>query len=273
MRSLKRHLSLIIPLLAILFAIESVQIIIRVMESYEASLQNSYSIIVASSRELRADEITLRVSEFGSLNPIDAESIINKLSGEVSEENMQRLKGSLPYYYSLTLTQFPSQARLAQITSILQEIKDVRRVESFGKAHDRIYRLLLILRSVIFLFACTVFITGMLLMIKQIEVWCFEHSERMEILSLMGAGWWLRNGTLFGLGMVDSVIAAICVALAAMYLSVQSFIISLLKEIGISVSVFQSEFDFIVLLIAALVIANISVFIAITRISKQRQET
>lgn len=271
MKSLKRHLSLIVPLLAILFSLQAVLSIIRIQDSYEATLRNSYSIIIAASRELRSDEIALRISEFQSLEPIDAESVIGKIQGEVSEENLERLKGSLPHYYSIMLSQFPNQARLAQITDVLKDIKDVKRVESFSKAHDRIYRLLLILKGTIMLFGIILSIVSVLLMIKQIEIWYFEHSERIEIMMLLGAPSWFRNGLLFRLAMMDSVVAALVVSLGSLYLSVQSFLVSLLQEIGVDNSIFMPEFDFVALLLCALFIANLSVFVVIARIAKERK--
>lgn len=271
MKSLKRHLSLIIPLLAILFSLQAMLSILRIQDSYELTLRNSYSIIIAAGRELKSDEIALRISEFQSLEPIDAESIINKIQGEVSEENLERLKGSLPYYYSIMLSQFPNQARLVQITNVLKDIKDVKRVESFSKAHDRIYRLLLILKGTIMLFGTILGIVSVLLMIKQVEIWYFEHSERIEIMMLLGAPSWLRNGLLFRLAMMDSVVATLIVSLGSLYLSMQTFLTSLLHEIGVSDSIFMPEFDFIMLLLCALLIANLSVFIVIARITKERK--
>lgn len=271
MRSLKRHLSLIIPLLAILFSLQAGLGILQIQDSYETTLRNSYSLIIASSRELRSDEIQLRVSEFQSLQQISAASIVQKLADEVGKDNIERLKGSLPYYYSITLSHFPSQARLAQIANALKEIHDVKRVESFSKAHDRIYRLLLILKGAIVLFGMMLSVVSILLMVKQIEVWYFEHSERIEIMMLLGAPSWFRNGLLFRLAMIDSVVAALMVSFGSLYLSVQTFIVGLLQEMGISNEIFMPEFDFFVLLVCALLIANLSVFVVIAKITKERK--
>ncbi len=270
MKFLKRHLSLIIPLLAILFSIEAMLTITRIQEAYEVNLKKSYSIILAASRELKSDEILLRVSEFKSLNPISSESIVERLKGEISEENIERLKGTLPYYYSITLSEFPNQSRLESISATLREIKDVQRVESFSKAHDRIYRLLLILQGTIIAFGISLSIVSVLLMVKQIEVWYFEHSERMEIMTLLGAPGWLKNGLLFKLAIVDSIVASLFVTVIMLYMSLQSPIIAILSEVGAHTPVFFPQYDFFILLIFSLAIANISVFVVISRIAKSR---
>ncbi|RAX58639.1 hypothetical protein CCZ01_02325 [Helicobacter monodelphidis] len=272
MKSLKRHIALIVPLIAILFSLESVLSIMRLQSLYEINLSKAYSIIVASSRPLKDEDIALKIPEFKSLNEIDSDMIVQKLKGEVREENIERLKGVLPYYYSITLSYFPNQKRLAQITEQIQQIKDIKRVESFNKAHDRIYRLLLLLKTTIIFFAIPMFLVSLLLMVKQIEVWHFEHRERMEIMTLLGAPNWLRNGLLFRLAIVDSILATFLLTGITIYFGSHGFLLTLFSEIGVHGHVFYPQTDFFILLVSSLCISNFSVLAVIARITRERRK-
>jgi len=49
----------------------------------------------------------------------------------------------------------------------------------------------------------------MLLIIKEMRIWQFQHRERMSIMALFGAPVWLRSAVLFRLAIVDALIATL----------------------------------------------------------------
>ncbi|MGP1579996.1 MAG: cell division protein FtsX [Wolinella sp.] len=265
MSSLKHHLSLIIPLIALLFSLESILLIHRALLSYETNLGKSYSIIIAARSELTLEGIARVVKEASALKEISPDSVLKRLGENLHSLDMQMLKGSLPKFYSLSLSSFPSQARLEAIDVALKKLSGIERVESFAKSHDQIYRLLLLLKGSVMVFATLISVISLLLMVKQIEIWRFEHSERMEIMSYFGAPSWMRNGVLFRLALVDSVIATSIISAGIGYLSIDSFALSALSEVGISRSIFALKDDSLTLFASGITLSILSVWTVILR--------
>ena len=79
MNSLKNHLALIIPLIALLFALESILLMHRILKDYESKLGNNYAIILAASKELTLEEIKNKFPASISLNSIDSKFIVDNL--------------------------------------------------------------------------------------------------------------------------------------------------------------------------------------------------
>ena len=79
MKSLKNHLSLIIPLVALLFALESVLLVKRTLKDYEGKLGKNYAIILASTKALSLEDLQPKIPEAQSLSPIDTQIILERL--------------------------------------------------------------------------------------------------------------------------------------------------------------------------------------------------
>ena len=48
------------------------------------------------------------------------------------------------------------------------------------------------------------------LIAKEMRIWQFKHSERMNIMGLFGAPVWLRSAVLFRLAIVDLIVVNFC---------------------------------------------------------------
>ncbi|NLU35260.1 FtsX-like permease family protein [Wolinella succinogenes] len=265
MSSLKHHLSLIIPLIALLFSLESIVLIQRAVAGYEANLGKSYSIVIATRKEVSLEEIKRVVKEAEGLKAIAPDAVLEKLQKDISSANLALLKDSLPQFYSLSLDSFPDKSRLGAIDAALKKMNGVERVESFAKSHDQIYRLLLLLKSSVMVFAGLISIISLLLMVKQIEIWRFEHSERMEIMGYFGAPSWMRNGLLFRLALVDSLIAAGIIGAGMIYLSQDPTTLTLIGDVGLDGSIFAPEHDSLLLLLGGVGVSILSVWMVILR--------
>jgi cell division transport system permease protein len=83
----------------------------------------------------------------------------------------------------------------------------------------------------------------LLLIVKEMRIWQFQHEERMSIMALFGAPIMLRSAVLFRLAIIDAIIAA------AMILIVFSLIIKsgwtepYFNDIGIHVTLFNYATD------------------------------
>ncbi|WP_297813302.1 cell division protein FtsX [uncultured Helicobacter sp.] len=261
MNSLKNHLSLIIPLIALLFALESILLVHRTLNDYESKLGKNYAIILASTKELKLEILRNKISEAQDLSPIDSKIILERLSKNISQANIVLLKKSLPKFYSLTLNTYPSSARLAIIHKTLGEIDGILRIETFTKSHSQIYQLLLIINGSTMIFSSLIALISLLLMFKQIEIWKFQHLERMEIMTLLGAPLWMRSQVLFRLACFDTILATIIVSSGLVYISQNPTLLIFLQELGMNPEIFSPFLDSIVLLLTGLTVSLIAVWI------------
>lgn len=265
MNSIKRHLALIIPLLALLFGIESIILIGRSISTHEQKLANSYSIIVASKEALDLQKVQAFVREVDGIKPVAPDYMINELKQELSKDALESLQKELPLFYSLRLSVFPNKERLEQISSTLLKLSGVTKVEAFSKSHSQVYKLLLILKGSVLIFSILSAILSCLLMIKQIEVWRFEHSERMEIMSFLGAPSWMRNSVLFRLAIVDSVLVGIISLCALFYFKDSALASSLANTLEVNTSIIKVWSDSIILLFCSLIISLVCVLFVILK--------
>lgn len=264
MRWLKQYLSLLIPLIALLVGIESILLTTRAVNNYEEIVGKNYAIIIVSKNKLDIEKIKEKVSEVHSLNEIDSTAILNDINSELKDSSFNDLKAQLPLFYSLTLDSFPNQYKIKQIENSLKEIENIQRVESFSKSHNQTYRFLVLLKGCILVLSSLIFILSFLLMMKQIEVWRFEHSERMEIMTYLGAPSKFKNAPLYKLALIDSLIASLCVIISVFILSSNSKILSIVTLLGIEIFNFiDLVLDYGILLVSAYCISMFSVFMVI----------
>lgn len=265
MNSINRHLALIIPLLALLFGIESIMLINRSISTHEQKLANSYSIIIASKESLDLQKVQTFVREAEEIKPIAPDYMINELKKELSKEALQSLQKELPLFYSLRLSVFPDKERLEQINSTLLKLNGVTKVESFSKSHSQVYKLLLIIKGSVLVFSILSAILSCLLMVKQIEVWKFEHSERMEIMSFLGAPSWMRNGILFRLAVIDSVLVSLISLCVLYYFKGSALAYELANALEVSTEIIRVWSDSVILLFCSLVISLVCVLFVILK--------
>lgn len=260
MRWLKQYLGLLFPLIALLVGIESIILINRALNQYEGIIGRNYAIIIVAKEKLSLNE--LGIEEAVGLDLLDSSAVLSDLNNEF--KNLGALNITLPFFYSLKLDSFPSQAAIKNIESHLKSFEHILRVESFSKTHSQTYRLLVLLKACIIVLSGLVFILSILLMIKQIEVWRFEHSERMEIMTYLGAPGRVKNAPLYRLALIDSIISSLVVIVGMMYLSKHPRMISLMQTLEIDIFGLKNYIlDFGFLLFGALFISMLSVCMVI----------
>ena len=94
-----------------------------------------------------------------------------------------------------------------------------------------------------------------LLIFKELRIWQFKHSERMNIMGLFGAPVWLRSAVLFRLAIVDAIIASILAFGLFVYISSSLWVQEQFSNIGISVVIYDITNDSILLFTAAMTIS------------------
>ena len=213
MRSFKSHISVIFPLVILLFAIEFSLMLGKFVSDYEFKMTSDYNIIIVSEIELNENMLIPIIPTFASLTTLDANLILNRLKNDISATNISVLKSILPKFYSLKLTNFPSKDAMVNIKANLSKIQGVKRVETFSKTHDQVYNMLILSKNIAEYFAILVGLLGLVLVFKQMRIWLYEHKRRVEIMTLFGAPYWLKSAMLYKLSIIDSIIATTLVVI------------------------------------------------------------
>ncbi len=255
MKSIKNHFSLVIALLSILFSIQVFIIVDRSIEAYKNKLADNYSVVVVAQVKIENEKIKLLNLLIDDVSELSPDSVIKRLNTKMDKKNIELLKVTLPKFYKLKLTHFPSPQEIDQLTKTLLRNNSITKVENFSHNHDNTYKLLLLFKDVISVFSVTVFIVTILLILKELRIWQFMHNERMSIMGLFGAPIWLRSAVLFRLAMVDAVIASILTFILFTYLSTSQWIDKQFDNIGIDVVVFDNVVDFSILFGVAMLLS------------------
>ncbi|WP_456382335.1 hypothetical protein [Hydrogenimonas sp.] len=269
MTFVRNHLGLILPLFAILFAIEYMLLFDRILQDYESRLQEQYTIIVAGDKTVTPSRISHANGLIRSIEPVDAKSVLLRIRKEISKENLEKLKSVIPTFYTLKLRHYPDRERLEKLKKDLLSIPGVKRVQVFEKVHDRLYAMLLFLKTNFFVFGVLIGVIGFLLVMKQMVIWQLEHRERMQIMALFGAPVWLRSGVLFRLAFVDATIAIALVTSGMIYLVSNRRVEEVLAQMHIENSLLFRLDDMVYLVSAGF---GIAFFCAIWVVVRFREE-
>ncbi len=269
MKFLKYHISIILPLFLLLFAVESFTMLKKVIDNYEQKINNEYSIVVVSKIPLDKNIVSENIKNLSKLKIISTSSVINSLKDNISPKNLQKLKKSLPLFYSIKLKQLPTSKELTSIQKKLKNITGVKSVTIFKKSYDKFYNFLIFNRMLLLFFTVFVFIVVWLLIIKQAEVWIFEHKQRFEIMSILGAPFWMKSAMLYRVVIVDSIVSSILVSSIFFYFLNSSKYIKYLDDINIPLPKFDVLSDSLMLLGIGVFISIVSVTFAIIKLNRE----
>jgi len=252
MKSIKNHLSLVIALVSILFAMQVFIIVDRSIDAYKTNLASNYSVVVVSKKSIVEDDFLKANEMISHVSELTPDSVIKRLNKSMSAKNVELLKLTLPKFYKINLKSYPSPSEIETLTKDLRKNRSITKVESFASTHDTTYKLLLLFRGVISLFSLVVVIVTVLLIFKELRIWQFKHSERMSIMGLFGAPIWLRSAVLFRLAIVDALISSAIAFGIFTYIASSQWVLEEFNNIGIKVVLFDPMMDFALLLGVAL---------------------
>ena len=233
MKSLKSHISLTIALFAILFTVQLFTVVVRLIDGYEERLRSTYAMVIISHAVLDEAVIKNKISSATALTVLSSEEILAELSSDLSEKQITLLKATLPNFYELTLNHFPSPEALEKIRRTLLKTEGIFQVESFANRHDQVYRLLLLIRTMVNLFGALVIIIAALLIHKEMRLWQFNHYDRMHIMALFGAPVWLRSAVLFKFALMDAFFATLITVAFFFFIQDQARLVEFFQAIGV----------------------------------------
>jgi len=268
-KSFKNHLSLVIALLSILFSLQVFTIVDRAIDAYKENLAKNYSLVVVAKKNIDMDKLQKRYPLIASVSELSPDSVIKKLNSGISKKNIELLKVTLPKFYKLKLIYYPSPSELETLTNSLLKGWSIQKVETFSKTHDTTYKLLLLFKTVVSLFAATVILVTILLIFKELRIWQFKHNERMSIMGLFGAPVWLRSAVLFRLAIVDALIASALSFVLFSYIAAMPWVEEQFEHIGIEIRIFDNIYDSLIMLGVSL---SVSILLAIFIVLGHKEE-
>ncbi len=239
MKSLKNHISLIIALFTVLFSVQIYVAVDRTIAAYETRLKNDYSIIVVANKSLTPIEFKAMDPIIERSEIVATDQVLKRLEGEMSKKNLDLLKLTLPKFYRIYLSRFPTPYEISKLQKRLQKHASIERVEGYAQTHDTVYKLMLLFKDVVQIFSIAIAAVTSLLILKEMRLWQFQHSDRMSIMALFGAPVWLRSAVLFRLAIVDAIIATIVLCLAFLLIEQYGWMDLLLRTVGITIELFD----------------------------------
>ena len=265
MKSIKNHISFIIPLFILLFSLQFSFMLDRGVKAYESKLAGEYSIVVVSENPIDEAQLKEKIPQISALQEIKKDRYIDKLRDDMSKADLVYLKATLPKFYSLKLTKLPNTEELKTLASKIKELPKIQKVETFKKTFNKFHQFLKLSKAASYIFTIFIFLIAFLLIIKQMEIWSLQHKQRMYIMGLFGAPYWMKSASLYKFVVIDAVVSAILVGILFYFLPNFVDFDKLNTSLGIDLQNFNFWSDTILLILISLAISIISVTTIIVR--------
>jgi len=253
----KSHFTLVLSLVTILSSIFFYRLFREVNVEYQLSLVDQSSIVVVSTQPIKKVPLP---QYFNQIEPINPEKELNRIKSRFPDIDFSKVQ--LPYFYRLHLKGIPSPQTLQAFKNWLLKLPYIKRVLTFSNSQQKVYNLLIILDYLSTFFMWLSIILGILLIIKQLEVWKLLHFEQMYVMELFGAPIWIRGNSLFKIALLDSVIAITLVGIEGIVVLNSTLIGSLKNQLQIVLD-FNLFGEMAFLALIALIVAILSTIIVI----------
>jgi len=256
MNYLKNHVTLVLALISIMMSIFIYRVFLQIFTKYKENIIDNYSIVIVSNKKI--DKLNLNKIE--EIIPIDITENLKKLQKEYKNINFKGIK--IPYFYRIKLNSLLSPKELNNFKEKLLKTGYITRVMTKSSTQTKIYNLLMFIEITSKTFMFLITILGFLLIIKQLEVWRLEHSERMYIMELFGAPIWFQGASLFKIALIDSVISLFGSLILMLTITHSDIFQQIIKDLNI---IFSCNYfkEIILLFTISLAISLISTIIVV----------
>ena len=249
---------MIFALVSILFSIETYLVFNKIVSTYEEKIAKNYTMIIVSKTQLN----NIKFKNVSKITQIDIKDSLENIQKQLKNFDINKIKKKLPYFYKLHFNKYPTPLEISELEKTLLKNPNIKRVESFRQNQNQTYNLLLMIKLIASIFMVIILFISFLLIIKQLEVWKFEHSERMYIMELFGAPFWFRSAILLKLAIIDSIVSIIFIFVIIEYIVNSDMYQKLLSQlqIEVNINIFQ---DLSIFFAISLCISLIATFIVI----------
>ena len=256
MNSFKSHLTLILALVSILTSIFLYRLFNTILTTYQATILNNYSIVIVSTKKIEHINNPL----ISSISQIDISNQLKTIKQKFKNIDLNEIK--LPYFYKLKLKTLPSPKKLKELEEFLKSFPYIKRVLTYSSSQTKIYNLLMLLKLTSNIFMVIASILGFLLIVKQLEVWKLQHSQRMYIMELFGAPFWFKGAVLFKIAFLDSLLALILSIGTIFFIKNSVMFSTVITELNINLNINYLK-EFLLLLGVSLSISLVSSILVI----------
>ncbi|MDR0408551.1 MAG: ABC transporter permease [Campylobacteraceae bacterium] len=268
MKLFKTHFSVVFSLFTLLCSFQFILFINQTINEYEVYLADDYSIVAVSNEVLDTETLLKQKPIIKSISELDTADVLNRLKNDVSLSNIELLQKSMPKFYTLKLNRFPSSSVSDSLKKDLLDINSITKVEIFAKTYNKIYYVLKLMNFVVCVFVIFAAITSLLLVLKQMQIWTYEHQDRMFVMNLFGASFWTKSAVLYKSAVADSFLAVILTIIIFIFINNLQLIEDIFQELNVSVPSFAIYEDGVILLIISLIISIVSTTIAMLKVKK-----
>ncbi len=272
MKFVKNHLSIIFPMVAILLGLEFFIVFDRTTKNYEESLRNSYAMLVVSKEEMSIDDFKAWDNHVFKVSEIEKSKIVNRVTSafnKSSDKSSDTLQDKMPNFYSIKLNSYLNKRELEEVKNNFLKSRKITRVETFDTLHQSNYGLFSFIKFSFSTFIVFMTIIGSFLIIKQMEVWNYMHSQRMKVMNIFGASLFLRSKVLINMALIDAIISAVFASIIFYFIQK-----SWLKDSNISIIQDNLEklftfSDIFTLVAAAMVIVMTAVTLVVINVKEE----
>ncbi|NOZ90456.1 MAG: cell division protein FtsX [Epsilonproteobacteria bacterium] len=269
MKFIKQHISLIFPMVAILLGLEFFIAFDRTTKGYENSLRDNYAMLVVANDEMSIDDFKSWDSHVYKVTEIEKSKILNKVDSSLQATKDSNIHNKIPNFYSIKLNKYLNEQELERVKQNFLKSDKVKRVETFDTLHNSNYGLFSSIKLSFQTFIVFMTIIGFFLIIKQMEVWNFMHSQRMKVMDIFGASLFLRSKVLIVMGLIDAIISAL-IASGVFYIIQNVWIRG--KHIAILEDNVDALFEFhdvFTLCLVSIVIVMVAVFLVVINVKEE----
>ncbi|MBZ7986722.1 hypothetical protein [Campylobacter canadensis] len=203
MNSFKLHLGFIFPLFIVCFCYECLFFVKSINENYAQALNKDYSVIILSNKALGIDDLK-NISYIKSIEELDLKKVKEQLKNNISEKNLNNLFNRLPRFYNLKFSKFISEQDLKTITTQLEKIKQITKIQTFSKTHIKVYKLLVFIEKISFISFVLITLLSIALIAKQISIWLYFYKEKIYILNIFGASFFYKASSMLKMIFIDN---------------------------------------------------------------------
>lgn len=259
MKRIRMHLGFIFSLVSLLLSIGFCVAINGVLLGYESEMKSSYSIVVSSKNGINIKELQKSMPSIRLIEEIDPKPTLEKIRVKMEKSSFGHLQSRIPKFYSIKLNYFPNSKELKNIEQNLNKFQNIDKVEVFSDIHNNVYKVLMVLKFIIYAFSVIVIMLGLSLILKQIRIWILEHKERIDIISIFGGTFIYKSLILYRMALIDSLISTFITIVVFYNIPKVTIFSSFINEVGLLIREVRIFNDIISLFFIALILSFASV--------------
>jgi cell division transport system permease protein len=262
MRQIKLYLYSLIPLFIVIFSITVLTLTARIFNNFQNYIKKEYSIVVVSNHDLELDDLRIHSKMIVDIERVSTKKIVEDVENSLSKTTAVLLSKRVPNFYKVYFDRYPSNSEVEQIKEALLTSEKISRVDTFKNIHQQTYRFLFFITSTITLFTVVLSLTSIFLIIRQVEVWFYQHKKRMDIMKIFGASVMMRSKDLRKVAFWNSIVSTVLVVLIIYFIK-DTILSNLTEDMEFVELIYNLDVDLIGLFFISILVSHFPVFMVV----------